>query len=440
MDSQTAQPPAEKLIEISPTKIGIAFALIIIIAVAGFFVLKNKGKEISAEKESKALNQPPVAEFVQLKEDCYFYRPCWLDASKSYDPDGKIVKYGWSINGSPYAFSTSPIGPYNFNRKTNDISLRVYDDKNSFSELNKTITILGAFEIKVSPAPTTEAKISEIKSLCDGPVKITNYQKFYNNYINDFHAHLWPNSDPYDYAIGQLIAANEFGVARMALSQYGAGVEGDREFEREKDKVVAEIAKLCPERFDAMLTAVYPDDPTSVQHVRDNIDSYKGVGEIYIKNKLHGGAYTHEINNLANTSTMMEIYTILGEKQKPFHFHLDSNTTADIGAIRQALAANPSTVFVWAHGCNGNGGLTSEFPNLFCEYEFAVPSSALIIDIYPSRVVLGSDASVFSEPGSMVQNYQFVIDNTRFTLGTLSEQNADLLAHKNYERLFKVGK
>ncbi len=436
MDSQAPSAPAEKIIEIPIKKMGIALALILIIAVAGFFLLKNKGKETFSEKENAVLNQPPVAEFAQIKE-CYFYRPCWLDASKSYDPDGKITKYSWSINGDDRIHSDNSLGPFTFNRKIINVSLRVYDDAGEFAELNKTIEIVGTFEIKVLPAPTQEAKISEIKSLCEGQIKLTNYQKYYNDYINDFHTHLWPGADPYDYAIGQLVAANEFGVARMALSQYGAGVEGDRNFEREKDKTVLEIAKLCPNRFDAMLTAVYPDDPSSAKYVRDNIDSYKGISEIYIKNKMRGGAYTQEINNLANTSTMMEIYKILGEKQKPIHFHLDSNTTEDIEAIRQALAENPSTAFVWAHGCNGNGGLTSEFPNLFCEFEFAAPSSLLDINMDISRIVLGSDASVFSEQGSLVQNYQFVIEYTRFTLGTIPKQNADFQAHRNYEMLVK---
>ena len=433
MDTQ----PGEKVIELPPKKFGIAFALIVIIVVAGFFALKNRESESPVEKESKVLNQPPVAAFEQIKE-CYFYSPCWLDASKSNDPDGEVAKYVWSINGDPYEFSNGPIGAYVFNRKISNVSLRVYDNNNSFAELNKTVPILGDLVMEVFPNQTMEEKKSAIKSLCKSEIKTTDHQKYYNNYINDFHAHLWPGKDPYEYAIGQLLAANEFGVRRMAISQYGAGIEGDRNYERAKDKTIAEIAQLCPERFDAMLSAVYPDDPDSVKYVRDNIDSYKGIGEIYIKNKMHGGAYTHEIENLANTSAMMEIYKILGEKQKPIHFHLDSNTSADIEAVREALAANPSTVFVWAHGCNGHGSsLTKEYSNLFCEYEFTASDQKFHVDAEAGRIVLGSDASVFTASESQVQNYHFVIEYTRFTLGTISNKSADLMAHGNYVTLVR---
>ncbi len=431
-------PPDEKVIELSAKKAGIVFALILIIAIGGFFVLRGKGSETAAEKESKALNQPPVAEFKMLKQ-CYPQLPCIFLPDGSSDPDGRIISYEWYLDGKLAAteemYKVVGIEP----NRTYNFTLIVYDDKKLSASKSEIISFKDPYKFNFPSASTKGEKISLIKSLCKSSIKLPDVpSRYYNGYISDLHAHLMPPTDPYDYAIAQLVVANELGVKHMALSQYGAGVEGNRNFEREKDKVVAEIAQLCPERFDAMLSAVYPDDPSSAQYVREQLSTglYKGVGEIYIKNKIHGGFYKSELSNLANTTTMMEIYKILDEYNTPIHFHLDDSTTEDADALVQAMRAYPNVTFIWAHGCNHQTDLTNYFDNLYCEIEFYPMDVAKVYTFKANRLIIGTDSSVFLLPNSPVQDYHAVIENTRLVLAGPFGTYAPEIANENYQRLF----
>ena len=418
METEAAK--IEKTVEISPKKIGIV--ILAILAIAGAFLITHRE------------NKPPVADF-QLTKDCYDYLPCQFDATKSYDPDGKIVSYTWQANGGRSATIPVPLTIGVFKEGLNNALLIVTDDKGLSGSITKEFTVNPQYELKIPSASTKEEQIKLIKSLCKSPVKKTNYTNYYNGYINDMHVHLIPGQEPYNYTIALLTAANEFGVKRMALRQYGAGVEGDRNYERENDKLVSEIAGLCPERFDPFLAAVYPDDTSSVEYVKKSLGEYpwRGVGEIYIKNKLHGGYYTKEISTLANTSTMIQIYKMLAERNIPFHFHLDASTKEDVEAVKQAMKENPDTIFIWAHTCNGRPELTDEFKNLYCESELTL-NNTLAVQIYSDKTILGTDASVISDNVSLTQDFHFIIESSRSVLLGNRIEEADLVAHGNYEK------
>ena len=427
----------EKIIELTPKRIAIIVLIIFNIAAAAYILnkiagQKNTASDLAAGQNS---NKPPTAFFKEVKE-CYAYVPCLLDSTASFDGDGKIAKRQWQVMGR-FADDTNPVTKVLMPNTPFNITLKVYDDKGASASFTKLYNPQ-FFELKIPAADTKEGKVKLIKELCTAEIKQGNYSPYYNGYINDFHAHIMPGTDPYNYTIAQLAAANEFGVKRMAISQYGGGVEGGIGFEREKDKVIGEIAKLCPERFDAMLSAVYPNDTGSVEYVRQNLNSgtWKGPGEIYIKNRVT------EAQNLANTSVMMQIYKILAEKKAPLHFHLDANTTEDREALEQALKENPNTNFVWAHSCNGHGNWTYKFDNLYCEVESVFDTTTAdygIGSMKASKVVLGSDASVYvSKETPDVQGYQAIIESSRIFIKTLYDYVGVAIAQQNYEGLFRA--
>lgn len=441
MEEPSSQLPQQ--IELTPKKAGIALLLIFIVIAAGLFLIKGAGK--SSEKnaadtiahQAAAVNKPPVAAFKPIKP-CYAYIPCLLDASGSYDPDGSIVSYKWLVDGiKDFDTFSYPVLFGIYLAGQHDAFLKVTDDKGLSSLGRGTFEVADRYDLKLPTTSNREEQISAIRSFCKSPLKVSNYSSYYNGYINDFHHHI-PTDNPYNYTIALLAAMNEFGVKRTAISQIGAGVEGNRAAERENDKIVAEIAGLCPERFDPMLSAVYPDDPSSVEYVRKSLEvgPWKGLGEIYIKNKLRGGHYLHEISNLANTSTMMQIYKILAEKKKPIHFHLDVNTTEDMEAVKQAFSENPNTAFVWAHSCGAKGSLAYEYSNLFCEVEMFAHKPVAEEGVLGTKVVMGTDSSVFGTNTSREsQNYQFVVETMRLFLQRLVPEIATINAYANYEFL-----
>ncbi|MDM8565990.1 S8 family serine peptidase [Candidatus Halobeggiatoa sp. HSG11] len=51
------------------------------------------------------VNQPPIADFTALPQQGQAPLKVTLNANNSYDPDGKIVKYDWSVNNNPLATS-----------------------------------------------------------------------------------------------------------------------------------------------------------------------------------------------------------------------------------------------------------------------------------------------------------------------------------------------
>ena len=438
-EGETKKREEEITINISPKKLGVVF-LVILILVAGVFLLsKNSGKKPDANVvEQKNENKPPVAVF-KLTKDCYAYVPCQLDTTGSYDPDGRIVEYEWYENGT-FFIGNNPIPKlFGMPKEKFSLTLKAYDDKGAVSVINKTIEIGERYRPATPYTATKDEQLSLIKKLCKEPIKITNYSNYYNDYINDLHVHLPTRTNTYNYTIALLATANDFGVKRMVISHVGAGVEGNSNYEREQDKLIAEIAQLCPERFDAMLTGVYPDDPSSVEYVKERLDTglYKGIGEVYIRNFITG-RYVKDISNYANSSTMMQIYKILAEKKKPIHFHLNVDSEEDLDALVQAMKENSNTIFIWAHGCDGYGQLTKVVDNLYCEYELVgkgtsyKTSSPVIIGI------IGTDASVIpDEKYPDVQYYSTVMESSRYVLNTVSKEEADFMAHTNYERLIK---
>src|SRR3989344_8954734 len=278
MDQSNTNNKENLVIELNAKKAGLIFLVILLIVFSFFFFIKGSGKNNTVQVlGNKTENKAPVASF-KLTKECYDYLPCQFDAIDSYDPDGHITKYEWYLNGSlqtdvgPLDVATLREGKYN-------VTLTVYDNNTIFSSVYKIIYFKQRYEFKIPSTTTKEAQITTIKKLCKEQIKPMSYSNYYSDYINDFHQHLYGDVEPLNYTITLLTAMNEFGVKRTAISQVGAGVEGDRNFEREKDQKIAEIAKLCPERFDAMLSAVYPDDPSSVSYVKENLESgaFKGL-------------------------------------------------------------------------------------------------------------------------------------------------------------------
>jgi subtilisin family serine protease/Leucine-rich repeat (LRR) protein len=137
-------------------------------------------KTITVTKETLPVNQPPIAAFTASPQQGQAPLTVTLDASDSYDPDGTIVSYDWSANGTPLSLSNDTadftvegasvetVGDITIARKTTTmtftsegdytIALTVTDDDGATAIAQKTITVESSGRqagISISPTSHT---------------------------------------------------------------------------------------------------------------------------------------------------------------------------------------------------------------------------------------------------------------------------------------------
>lgn len=273
----------------------------------------------------------------------------------------------------------------------------------------------------------------------------------HNNYatpISNVHQHLNPHTDKNKELADLAREMQKAGVKESVLMQYGAGTEGGKEYEREKDRRVLEMAEDSKNfkdwesyypsiNFVPLMSAVYPNESDSADYVRENIGNYGGIGEVYVKN-----LYGDNINNLPNNSVMYEIYGILSEQKKPILIHYEPENDFEVQAMENAVRDFPKVNFIWAHSCGSpNTGksyydLALKYPNLYCEHEFYSWRSKEYKKL-PKEVakksLIGTDSPLKS---NVSQDYGDMIRHVRWYLVFLDKESREVLAHKNFERIF----
>ncbi|MDM8565756.1 PKD domain-containing protein [Candidatus Halobeggiatoa sp. HSG11] len=84
-------------------------------------------------------NTPPVASFTASPENGPTPLTVKLNADNSYDEDGEIVKYAWTVDGNSVTLTNNEIILSEVG--THTITLTVTDDKGATSQVSKTITV-----------------------------------------------------------------------------------------------------------------------------------------------------------------------------------------------------------------------------------------------------------------------------------------------------------
>ncbi|CAB3289489.1 PKD domain containing protein [Methanocaldococcus lauensis] len=105
-------------------------------------VWDGMGKTDSVSVKFSIINKPPVSEFTYYPNLPKVNQTITFDASLSYDPEGKIVKYVWNFgDGNINETNSSKITHIYTNPGTYNVTLTVYDNLNSSSSITKPVNV-----------------------------------------------------------------------------------------------------------------------------------------------------------------------------------------------------------------------------------------------------------------------------------------------------------
>lgn len=135
------------------------------------------GKSNSTNVTFTILNKPPVPEFTYSPNLPKVNQTITFDASLSYDPDGKIVKYVWNFgDGNIIETNSSKITHIYTNPGTYKVTLTVYDNLNSSSSITKTVNV---FYIKANFTCPNIVYVNQTINFTDSSITIPGYIKEY---------------------------------------------------------------------------------------------------------------------------------------------------------------------------------------------------------------------------------------------------------------------
>src|SRR3989338_11101553 len=256
-------------------------------------------------------------------------------------------------------------------------------------------------------------------------------------YIIDTHAHILPkDKEQNDAFLASLVAAaKNAGVSQIMLGLH-ARHEPDRgpTYSEEHDVLVLAAAEEYPDLIIPMLGGFDPADSNAVSYVEEQLKTgfWKGIGELDLRNQVK------KTTTPMNDPTMMEIYKLAATYAVPVMVHYDFcyETDCDSGKdeFEEALAENPDTIFILAHGCQVE--LMKAYENLYCET--AMATSQLPDTTILDRVMLGTDVQ---HPDLNVQktaSYEEFIAMLRETIETLDAEDAEKIAHGTAEEIFHL--
>ncbi len=257
-------------------------------------------------------------------------------------------------------------------------------------------------------------------------------------YLIDTHAHILPkDKEKNDVFLASLVAAaKNAGVSKILLGLHARQVP-DREptYSEDHDLWVLEAAEKYPDVIIPMLAGFDPADLDAVSYVEEQLKTgvWKGIGELDLRNSVK------KTTTPMNDPTMMEIYKLATTYNVPVMAHYDFcyETDCDSGKaeFEEALAENPDTIFILAHGCQVD--MMKKYENLYCETAMAtsqLPDTSIL-----DRVMLGTDVQ---HPDLNVQktaSYEEFIAMLRETLETLDAEDAERMAHGTAEEVFHLG-
>ena len=89
-------------------------------------------------------NEPPVVSFFTTPVDAHINEPITLDATGSYDPDGRIETYEWDFDGDGLfdQATTDPVVTYTYGTAgTKTVSVRATDDEGAMARTSLAVNI-----------------------------------------------------------------------------------------------------------------------------------------------------------------------------------------------------------------------------------------------------------------------------------------------------------
>ena len=256
-------------------------------------------------------------------------------------------------------------------------------------------------------------------------------------YLIDTHAHILPkDKEKNDAFLASLVvAAENAGVSKIMLGLHARQVP-DREptYSEDHDVWVLAAYEQYPDVIVPMLAGFDPADPDAVSYVEEQLKTgvWKGIGELDLRNSVK------KTTTQMNDPTMMEIYKLAATYAVPVMVHYDFcyETDCDSGKdeFEEALAENPDTIFILAHGCQVE--LMKAYENLYCEPEniASMLPDATILD----RVMLGTDVQHLDLNVQKTASYEEFIAMLRETLETLDAEDAEKIAHGTAEEIFHL--
>ncbi len=165
--------------------------------------------------------------------------------------------------------------------------------------------------------------------------------------INDSHVHTAMENDQSAFAIALLKEMNASGVQRALLQpDHAPGLfehAGFLRAVRAMEVSWADIAALCP-RLVPLVYAFDPDDPASIDYVRERLDTgwYGGVGEVELQ-------HVHlPIKHAPRSATMEAIYDLLDERQMLLHFQASPRLDPTlVDTVLTIAREHPGARFLW---------------------------------------------------------------------------------------------
>ena len=250
--------------------------------------------------------------------------------------------------------------------------------------------------------------------------------------IIDAHAHIAGGSpeEMASYIDELVVEMDKLGVVKATLE----GLRTKRTPKDDQDILVA--YDRHPNRFYPYLSGFNPQDEGAIDYVRKQLETgkWRGLGEIYLRHSPGG------VLNPADHPVMLEIYDLCAEYEVPIHIHFESDYGIDyelgIKEIKRALAHNPNTIFIWAHGCHGNIHLMDEFPNLYTTVEI-YSGGELFNKAWTDRLMIGSDVGL---PGVIIcggGSYAEKMGELRQLLSSFDQATMENVAYKNIAKLMK---
>ncbi len=270
-----------------------------------------------------------------------------------------------------------------------------------------------------------------IEAACKAAVRIP--AEGYQGLISDTHVHTSPMEDQTEFVVELLLEMNQMGVDRVAV-QPNHGIGAGPKAMRPLEAIWGEISLRCPR----ILTFAYAFDPDAEDaraYALAAIDSrrFAGIGEIeFLHSKMDLSADPLSAN-------MQAIYERLATAGKPVHFQAAIDRDRSLEAKMRTVATTwPRLNMLW-FGCTkpeAYRDLGNVYFNIFVYEEAWRPTAELV-----PHSVLGTDSTPggFWNPGSRAlpfKNFADAIARARRALAHLPAEQADAIAHTNFDRLF----
>ena len=275
------------------------------------------------------------------------------------------------------------------------------------------------------------------------------------------HAQRPPYQGPLVDSHAHLDAATGVGAETLIELYDTAGVRGGWVFGAPWS-VARDAWERYPDRVVPFLAEGYADTlaPSSLYRNPDALadllggGQVRGLGEVILRHSAFrlavGGAWP-AVNVAADDPALLTAYAVAGRFGAPVVAHQEA---AFADELERAVAAAPSTTFVWAHAGHGPPSalrpLLARYPNLYADLSARTPwlgpgtvltradgslqsGWAALLAEYPDRFLIGFD--LFAPGHYRVDYLRDTVEFYRGLLGQLDAAAAEQVAYRNAERL-----